>query len=151
MQLGERRAMQPQASAEKLQQDRHLPRRRQGIRRDLVGWPGLDERRADKTWVHAGEDVLLVGVDGDAVDKEIRPAFERVGPVEIVPVYYFGVKVREVIRLLENDGWYLALTKGSHRQFKHPTKRGTVTLSGKTGVDVPPGTLNSILKQAGLK
>jgi predicted RNA binding protein YcfA (HicA-like mRNA interferase family) len=61
------------------------------------------------------------------------------------------MKVREVVRLLEEDGWYLARTKGSHRQYKHPTKAGTVTVSGKPNVDVPPGTLNSILKQAGLK
>ncbi len=61
------------------------------------------------------------------------------------------MKVREVIKLLEEDDWYLTRTKGSHRQFKHPTKPGTVTISGNLGVDVPPGTLNSILKQAGLK
>ena len=61
------------------------------------------------------------------------------------------MKVRDVVRLLEEDGWCLARTKGSHRQFKHPAKPGTVTVSGKPGVDVPPGTLNSILKQAGLK
>jgi predicted RNA binding protein YcfA (HicA-like mRNA interferase family) len=56
-----------------------------------------------------------------------------------------------VLKLLEDDGWYLARTKGSHRQFKHLTKSGTVTVAGKLSVDVPPGTLNSILKQAGLK
>jgi predicted RNA binding protein YcfA (HicA-like mRNA interferase family) len=61
------------------------------------------------------------------------------------------MKVKEVIKALEADGWYLARTKGSHRQFKHPTKTGAVTVSGKPSVDVPPGTLNSILKQAGLK
>ena len=61
------------------------------------------------------------------------------------------MKVKEVIKVLEDAGWYLARTKGSHRQFKHPTKPGTVTVSGKPSVDVPPGTLNSILKQAGLK
>jgi predicted RNA binding protein YcfA (HicA-like mRNA interferase family) len=61
------------------------------------------------------------------------------------------VKVRDLLRLLEDDGWYLARMKGSHRQFKHPTKRGTVTVAGKPNIDVPPGTLNSILKQAGLK
>jgi predicted RNA binding protein YcfA (HicA-like mRNA interferase family) len=65
--------------------------------------------------------------------------------------YDAGVKVRDVIRQLEDDGWYLARTRGSHRQFKHPSKPGTVTVSGKPGIDVPPGTLNSILKQAGLK
>ena len=51
----------------------------------------------------------------------------------------------------EEDGWRLARTRGSHRQFKHPTKPGTVTVSGKQGLDVPPGTLNSVLKQAGLR
>jgi predicted RNA binding protein YcfA (HicA-like mRNA interferase family) len=61
------------------------------------------------------------------------------------------MKVKEVIRLLEEDGWYLARTRGSHRQYKHGVKPGTVTVSGKPNVDVPPGTLNSILKQAGLK
>jgi predicted RNA binding protein YcfA (HicA-like mRNA interferase family) len=61
------------------------------------------------------------------------------------------VKVKDVIRLLEEDGWYLARTRGSHRQFKHSTKSGAVTVAGKASIDVPPGTLNSILKQAGLK
>jgi predicted RNA binding protein YcfA (HicA-like mRNA interferase family) len=62
-----------------------------------------------------------------------------------------AMKVKEIIKLLEDDGWYVARTKGSHRQFKHPTKSGTVTVAGKLSVDVPPATLNSILKQAGLK
>jgi predicted RNA binding protein YcfA (HicA-like mRNA interferase family) len=61
------------------------------------------------------------------------------------------MKVKEVIKLLEKDGWYLARTRGSHRQFKNPNKSGTVTVSGKLNIDVPPGTLNSILKQADLK
>jgi predicted RNA binding protein YcfA (HicA-like mRNA interferase family) len=61
------------------------------------------------------------------------------------------MKVKEVIRLLENEGWRLARMKGSHRQFKHDQKSGTVTVSGKESIDIPPGTLNSILKQAGLK
>ncbi len=61
------------------------------------------------------------------------------------------MKVRELIRLLEGDGWRLARTRGSHRQFKHPDKLGTVTVAGKAGIDTPPGTLNAILKQAGLK
>jgi predicted RNA binding protein YcfA (HicA-like mRNA interferase family) len=61
------------------------------------------------------------------------------------------VKIRDVIRLLEENGWYLARTRGSHRQFKHAEKSGTVTVAGKASIDVPPGTLNSIMKQAGLK
>jgi predicted RNA binding protein YcfA (HicA-like mRNA interferase family) len=59
--------------------------------------------------------------------------------------------VREVIRMLEADGWQLVATKGSHRQYKHETKAGRVTVAGKPSQEVAPGTLNSILKQAGLK
>lgn len=61
------------------------------------------------------------------------------------------MKVREAIRLIETDGWYLARTRGSHRQYKHATKLGRVTIAGKPGDDLAPGTLNSVLKQAGLK
>jgi predicted RNA binding protein YcfA (HicA-like mRNA interferase family) len=61
------------------------------------------------------------------------------------------MKVAEVIRLIEEDGWVLARTKGSHRQYKHPRKPGVVTISGKPSGDVPRGTLNSVLKQADLK
>lgn len=61
------------------------------------------------------------------------------------------MKVKDVLRMLEADGWQLVKTRGSHRQFKHPAKTGKVTVSGKPSVDVPPGTLNSMLKQAGLK
>ena len=61
------------------------------------------------------------------------------------------MKVAEVIRLLEQDGWRLVRTRGSHRQFKNPSKPETVTVAGKPSLAVPPGTLNSILKHAGLK
>jgi predicted RNA binding protein YcfA (HicA-like mRNA interferase family) len=61
------------------------------------------------------------------------------------------VKVREAIRLIEDDGWQLVATRGSHRQFKHPAKPGRVTVAGKPSDDLAPGTFNSILKQAGLK
>ena len=61
------------------------------------------------------------------------------------------MKVREVIKKLEQDGWRLTRTKGSHRQFHHPTQPGTVTVAGHPSVDIPPGTLNNILKQAGWK
>ena len=60
-------------------------------------------------------------------------------------------KIRDVLRLLRKDGWYLDRTGGSHRQYKHPAKRGIVTVAGKTSDDLSAGTLNSILKQAGLK
>lgn len=61
------------------------------------------------------------------------------------------MKVRELISVIEAGGWFQVRTKGSHRQYHHPTKTGTVTVSGKPSVDIPPGTLNSALKQAGLK
>ncbi|KAB2868300.1 MAG: type II toxin-antitoxin system HicA family toxin [Burkholderiaceae bacterium] len=61
------------------------------------------------------------------------------------------MKVGEILRLLQADGWYLVSTRGSHRQFKHTTKPGRVTVPGKPSDDLAPGTLNSILKQAGLK
>jgi predicted RNA binding protein YcfA (HicA-like mRNA interferase family) len=60
------------------------------------------------------------------------------------------MRVREVIRLLERDGWRHVRTTGSHRQFQHGVKRGTVTVSGNLGTDMPLGTLRSILKRAGL-
>lgn len=61
------------------------------------------------------------------------------------------MKVRELVNLIEEDGWKQVRQKGSHRQYRHPVKSGTVTISGNSGIDVPPGTLNSVLKQAGLK
>jgi len=61
------------------------------------------------------------------------------------------VKVKELIALLEKDGWFQVRSSGSHRQFHHRSKPGTVTVAGKPSIDVPPGTLNSALKQAGLK
>ena len=61
------------------------------------------------------------------------------------------MKIRDVIRMLEEDGWRLARQRGSHRQYKHPAKPGLVTIAGKGGDDLAPGTLNSVLKQAGLK
>ena len=61
------------------------------------------------------------------------------------------MQVRDVIRLIENDGWFLIATRGSHRQYKHASKPGRVTIAGKPSDDMAPGTLNSVLKQAGLK
>ena len=60
-------------------------------------------------------------------------------------------KVRDILKLLADDGWYLVTTRGSHRQLKHPTKSGRVTVHGQPGDDIAPGTLNSILKQSRLK
>ena len=61
------------------------------------------------------------------------------------------MKVKDVIRLIEADGWRQVRQKGSHRQFKHSHKPGLVTIAGKPNDDLAPGTLNSIMKQARLK
>jgi predicted RNA binding protein YcfA (HicA-like mRNA interferase family) len=61
------------------------------------------------------------------------------------------VKVRDILKLLRQDGWEHVRTKGSHRQFRHPEKPGTVTVAGKPGVEIPIGTLKNIFKQARLK
>jgi predicted RNA binding protein YcfA (HicA-like mRNA interferase family) len=59
--------------------------------------------------------------------------------------------VKDIIRRLEADGWRLVAMKGSHRQFTHAVKKGRVTVPGKLSADLQPGTLKSILRQAGLK
>lgn len=59
------------------------------------------------------------------------------------------MKVRDVIRMIERDGWRLDRQRGSHRIYQHPERRGTVTVAGKPGGEVPPKTLASIFKQAG--
>ena len=61
------------------------------------------------------------------------------------------MKIRDVIRLIESDGWCLVVTKGSHRQYKHTTKAGRVTIAGHLNDGLAPGTLNSVLKQAQLQ
>ena len=60
-------------------------------------------------------------------------------------------KVREAVRLLQRDGWRLVRTRGSHRQYRHPHKPGTVTVAGKPSDDLPPGTWASIMRQSGLE
>jgi predicted RNA binding protein YcfA (HicA-like mRNA interferase family) len=62
------------------------------------------------------------------------------------------MKAKEVIKLLEEDGWYLSRQKGSHKQYKHTSKKGLVTVAVHNMSDeIAPGTLNSIFKQAQLK
>ncbi|MCU0424243.1 MAG: type II toxin-antitoxin system HicA family toxin [Candidatus Kapabacteria bacterium] len=61
------------------------------------------------------------------------------------------MKIRDIIKLLEQDGWYFDRQKGSHRQFWHPTKSGTVTVAGKESKDLQKSIEQSILTQAGLK
>ena len=61
------------------------------------------------------------------------------------------MKVRDIIKLIEADGWYIVATKGSHRQYKHPVESGRVTIAGHPNDDLAPGTINSIFKQAKLR
>ncbi|PIV89323.1 MAG: addiction module toxin, HicA family [Hydrogenophilales bacterium CG17_big_fil_post_rev_8_21_14_2_50_63_12] len=61
------------------------------------------------------------------------------------------MKIQDILDMLRKDDWEQVATRGSHRQFKHPVKAGRVTVAGKPSDDLAPGTLNSILKQAGLK
>jgi len=61
------------------------------------------------------------------------------------------MKVKEITRKIEDDGWFLARTKGSHKQYKHPSKKGLVTVPVKMSDDIAIGTEKSIIKQAGLK
>lgn len=60
-------------------------------------------------------------------------------------------KVKDMLKLLKDDGWFLVGQKGSHAQYKHATKAGRVTIPGKPSDDLPPDTWNSIVKQAGLR
>ena len=62
-----------------------------------------------------------------------------------------NMKVRDALRIVEQDGWRLVNQEGSHRQYKHPEKKGRVTIAGHPSMDLDPKTQNSILKQAGLK
>jgi len=67
----------------------------------------------------------------------------------VVMVYNYSMKVKEIIKLIEQDGWYIVRQKGSHKQYKHPTKTGLVTISGHSlNADIPKGTLHSIERQA---
>jgi len=61
------------------------------------------------------------------------------------------MKIRDLIKMLEADGWRQVRMRGSHRQFRHVVKPGTITVAGNANIDIPPGTPASILKQAGLK
>ena len=73
--------------------------------------------------------------------------------IDVTPRPYAAptMKVREVIRMLERDGWRLDRQRGSHRQYRHPEKPGTVTIAGKPGDDMRAGTLMSVFRQAGFR
>ena len=68
----------------------------------------------------------------------------------LTSVLCIGVKIRDVIKALEQAGWVLVATRGSHRQFKHPLRPGRVTVAGRPSDDLAPGTLKSIARQSGM-
>jgi len=78
--------------------------------------------------------------------QQIPGAFRRE-----IDTKYIWMKVRDAIKRIESDGWKLARTRGSHRQYQHSTKPGTVTIAGHPSADLAPKTEKSILKQAGLE
>ena len=109
-----------------------------------VGWSGncnKGEARCRLEWQ------LQQGLPADAGTA----AASRVQGQARVAVYAGAMKVAELLRLLQQDGWFLVAQRGSHRQFKHVVKPGRVTVPGKPSDDLAPGTQNSILKQAALK
>ncbi len=69
----------------------------------------------------------------------------------MAPTLRANMKVRDAIKQVEGDGWHIVRQRGSHRQYKHPSKPGTVTIAGHPSQDVAPKTLRSILVQAGIK
>jgi predicted RNA binding protein YcfA (HicA-like mRNA interferase family) len=97
------------------------------------------------------ERLFLSSSQVDLARYEVQERIGRGNAAAGWPSRCLRMKVRELIQLVENDGWRLVRTRGSHRQFRHPAKAGTVTIAGKANLEIPPGTLNSILKQAGLK
>jgi predicted RNA binding protein YcfA (HicA-like mRNA interferase family) len=84
-------------------------------------------------------------------EKSAGPAAARTRADVTGTTYARNVKVREMVRLLEDDGWRLDRQRGSHRQFRHPEKPGTVTIAGNPVDELKPGTLSSVLRQAGLR
>jgi predicted RNA binding protein YcfA (HicA-like mRNA interferase family) len=83
--------------------------------------------------------------------RPFRKATTRgITPLPLVDLY-LRLKYRDILKMIEKDGWRLVSQVGSHRQFKHPVKPGRVTVAGQNFQEAAPGTLNSILKQAGLK
>ena len=88
---------------------------------------------------------------GEYLNFRAPPIESLARPWILIHIYAGHVKVGQVLERLREDSWYLVATKGSHRQFKHPTKSGRVTVAGKPSDDLLPGTLNSIFEQAGWK
>jgi len=71
--------------------------------------------------------------------------------MDVKAVYKIEMKVKEAIKIIEQDGWFMVRMKGSHRQYKHINKQGVVTIAGNLNDDLAKGTIQSILFQAGLK
>jgi len=114
---------------------------------DLQMEPYLPQRGPRQLGSLAGEIQVPDDFD-DSLPEELLAAFEGTDTSD--DSIAASVKVNEIIRLIERDGWRQVAQRGSHRQFKHPDRPGRVTVAGKPSDDLAPGTLNSILKQSGL-
>ena len=88
---------------------------------------------------------------GPSEGRQLGSADERQRGLDWKSRAGVAVKVRDVIRLVEANGWRLVVSRGSHRHFKHPAKSGRVTISGHPGDEMPKGTLASVMRQAGLR
>jgi predicted RNA binding protein YcfA (HicA-like mRNA interferase family) len=98
---------------------------------------------------------LVTGAGGRLVWPPLKNggpsvAAQSLGPSLSAFLPWESMKVRDVIKMVEEDGWKLARQKGSHRQFQHPDKPGTVTIAGHPSTEMPIGTLKNVKKQAGL-
>ena len=102
-----------------------------------------------------GSGVCVHGIPAERglVDAELPSCWESTGRamMRLEPWAGWAMKIREVMKLIERDGWFLVAVRGSHRQYKHPDKPGWVAVAGHPDDDLAAGTLNSVLKQAGLR
>ena len=92
---------------------------------------------------------MLISLSGSGYYAQLKKTFMI---AKTRRLWYNAVmKVKDIIKRIEKDGWYLVTSKGSHRQYKHINKPGRVTISGNLNDDIAPGTLNSVMKQAQIK
>jgi predicted RNA binding protein YcfA (HicA-like mRNA interferase family) len=103
---------------------------------------------SDDEWVEPS--ITRTAMRSSRVRRSPSPDSFRHGAAESLGTMCV-VKFRELIRLLEGDGWLVVAQRGSHQQYEHPSKPGKVTVAGKPGADVPKGTAANILRQAGLR
>ena len=120
-----------------------------------MSWPSITtpgRKLAGRALGDAGEDRLADGFReaGLTCGNACEPVSTHFHSLTQPTSTLAPVKVREVIHMLEQDGWQQVVQRGRHRQFRHPAKPGRVTVAGKPSEELAPGTLGSILRQSGL-